>query len=552
MLINMTYSFESMKPFTLTIVISVLFILNFLFLIGCDRVEESSGNGFVAGLINQHMEAEADYRERYRPQYHFTPRIHWMNDPNGLVYFNGEYHLFYQYNPFASRWGYMSWGHAVSTDMLHWEHRPVAIPYGKEQEEGIFSGSAVVDHENTSGFGDGSMPPLVAVYTSHYTRDDGSTWQAQSLAYSTDGGNTFTKYVENPVLEFDDPDFRDPNVSWIEEMGRWLMVVALPTQRKVQFYASDNLIDWEFLSDFGPAGATGGIWECPDMFKLPVDGDPDNLRWVLHVDLNPGSVAGGSGSQYFVGEWNGTHFIPESPAAGEEPLWVDYGTDFYAAITWNNIPAEDGRRLWVGWSNNWSYANEIPTSPWRSMQSIPRSLHLETIDNEIRLIQQPVRELETLRSSHIQLSNISIQDERLTLDEFGVQGSAYELLLQAEPANAETFGIKVRTGENEETVIIYNIVNGKLKLDRTRSGDTEFSERFSGSYEAPVSLEDGKLRLHLFVDWSSVELFVNDGKIVLTTRIFPDPESTGIVLFSEGGDVVVNQLDLWELATVWD
>jgi fructan beta-fructosidase len=552
MLINMTYVFESMKPFTLTIVISVLFILNFLFLIGCDRVEEPSGNVFVAGLINQHMETEADYRERYRPQYHFTPRIHWMNDPNGLVYFNGEYHLFYQYNPFASRWGYMSWGHAVSTDMLHWEHRPVAIPYGKEQEEGIFSGSAVVDHENTSGFGDGSMPPLVAVYTSHYTRDDGSTWQAQSLAYSTDGGITFTKYVENPVLEFDDPDFRDPNVSWIEEMGRWLMVVALPTQRKVQFYASDNLIDWDFLSDFGPAGATGGIWECPDMFKLPVDGDPDNLRWVLHVDLNPGSVAGGSGSQYFVGEWNGTHFIPESPAAGEEPLWVDYGTDFYAAITWNNIPAEDGRRLWVGWSNNWSYANEIPTSPWRSMQSIPRSLHLETIDNEIRLIQQPVRELETLRSSHIQLSNISIQDERLTLDEFGVQGSAYELLLQAEPANAETFGIKVRTGENEETVIIYNIVNGKLKLDRTRSGDTEFSERFSGSYEAPVSLEDGKLRLHLLVDWSSVELFVNDGKTVLTTRIFPDPESTGIVLFSEGGDVVVNQLDFWELATVWD
>jgi len=542
-----------MKPVSITFVISVAFIFNFLFLNGCDRADEPAGYEFRSDLINQHLEADVDYRERYRPQYHFTPRIHWMNDPNGLVYFNGEYHLFYQYNPFGSRWGYMSWGHAVSPDMLHWEHRPVAIPYGKEQEEGIFSGSAVVDHENTSGFGDGSIAPLVAVYTSHYTRNDGSTWQAQSLAYSTDGGATFTKYGGNPVLEFDDPDFRDPNVSWIDEMGRWLMVVALPTQHKIQFYASDNLIDWEFLSDFGPAGATGGIWECPDLFKLPVGGDPENQKWVLHVDLNPGSVAGGSGSQYFVGEWTGSHFIPESPAEGEEPLWVDYGTDFYAAITWNNIPAEDGRRLWVGWSNNWSYANEIPTDPWRSMQSIPRSLHLETIGGEVRLVQRPVQELQTLRRNHVQLSGLTIPGESLiAMDEHGISGSAYELLLVLDPADAETFGIKVRTGENEETMISYNIENEILKLDRTRSGETGFSEHFSGSYEAPVSLEDDKLRLHLFVDWSSVELFVNDGKTVLTTRIFPDPESTGIVLYSVGGEAVVDQLDFWELVSVWD
>ncbi len=529
----------------------IIFVFVSFSLMGCDRTAEPAGFEYDADQINRHLQADVDFKERYRPQYHFTPRINWMNDPNGLVYYNGEYHLFYQYNPFGNRWGFMSWGHAVSPDMLHWEHRPVAIPYGKEQEEGIFSGSAVADHGNTSGFGDGIVPPIVAVYTSHYTRNDGTTWQAQSLAYSSDGGNSFVKYAGNPVLEFDDPDFRDPNVSWIDDMGRWLMVVALPTQHKVQFYSSDNLIDWEYLSDFGPAGAIGGIWECPDFFKLPVDGDPDNQKWVLHVDLNPGSIAGGSGSQYFIGDWDGTNFIPASPAEDDAPLWVDYGTDFYAAITWNNIPEEDGRRLWVGWSNNWSYANQIPTYPWRSMQSIPRSLHLKTIDGEARLVQQPVEELKTLRRQHIQLLHLNINEESLRLDEYGIEGIAYEMQLEVDPSDAENFGLRLRSGEKEETVIIYNTATETLTLDRSLSGETEFSEWFAGSYDAPAPLQNGKLQLHLFVDWSSVELFVNNGKTVFSIRIFPDPSSTGIELFSNGGGAVVEKLDFWELASVW-
>ena len=507
---------------------------------------------FDESLINQHMDAEVTFQEKYRPQFHYTPLINWMNDPNGLVYFDGQYHLFHQYNPFGNTWGFMSWGHAVSEDLVHWEHRPVAIPYGIEEDEAIFSGSAVVDHENTSGFGGGDTPPMVAIYTSHYTRGDGTTWQAQSLAYSTDGGDTFTKYEGNPVLEYDDPDFRDPNVVWMEDMQQWLMVVALPTQFKVQFYASDNLIDWEYLSDFGPAGAIGGIWECPDLFLLPVDGDPDNSKWVLHVDLNPGSVAGGSGSQYFIGEWNGTQFVPEKPTGGEEPLWVDYGTDYYAAISWNNIPEEDGRRLWVGWMNNWDYANEIPTDPWRSMQSIPRSIHLETKDGEIQMVQRPVDELQVLRNNHIQLQNRVVEDEQQTLAGDGISGKAYEMVVDVDPGNADRFGFTLHAGENEETIIEYDSAEERVIFDRTNSGEVDFNDRFANRFDAPVSPVDGVVRFHFFVDWSSVELFINDGSTVFSTRIFPDPASEGITVYSEGGEAEILNLDFWELSSIWN
>ena len=537
------------RPITVLLLLSLLLFI----LIGnsCEPVEEQDYI-FDEDLINQHLEAEVTFQELYRPQFHFTPRINWMNDPNGLVYFDGQYHLFHQYNPFGNTWGFMSWGHAVSDDLVHWDHQPVAIPYGKDFEEAIFSGSAIVDHENTSGFGDGNTPPMVAIYTSHYTRDDGTTWQAQSLAYSTDGGETFTKFEGNPVLEYEDSDFRDPNVIWMDDMDQWLMVVALPTQYKVQFYASDNLIDWEYLSDFGPAGAVGGIWECPDLFLLPVDNDPENSKWVLHVDLNPGSVAGGSGSQYFIGEWDGTHFIPEKPAGGDEPLWVDYGTDFYAAITWNNIPEEDGRRLWVGWMNNWEYANEIPTHPWRSMQSIPRSIHLETVDGNIQMVQRPVEELKTLRQNHISLQNVAVSSDHHSLADEGIAGKAYEMIIDVDPGDADRFGFKVRAGDDEETVIEYDALEQRVIFDRTNSGASYFNEQFARNFDAPVSMVNGSIRFHFFVDWSSVELFINDGATVFSTRIFPEPDSDEVILFSEGGEAVITNLDYWELSSIWD
>lgn len=531
---------------------SLLFIFTFTLSImtACEE-DVPPETEFREDLIDQHLAAETKFSEKYRPQFHYTPRINWMNDPNGLVYYQGVYHLFHQYNPFGNRWGYMSWGHAVSTDLVHWDHKAVAIPYGKEQEEGIFSGSAVVDHQNTSGFGDGGNPPIVAIYTSHYTLEDGSTDQAQSLAYSLDGGETFTKYKGNPVLEFGDPDFRDPNVSWNEEMGKWLMVVALPTQHKVRFYSSENLKDWEYLSEFGPAGATGGIWECPDFFQLPVNSDSKNQKWVLHVDMNPGSIAGGSGSQYFVGEWDGTTFTPDKEFMDTAPHWVDYGTDFYAAISWNNIPEEDGRQLWVGWMNNWNYANDIPTDPWRSAMSIPRSIHLESNNGSYRLIQKPVESLKQLREDPVRIKNLALNNETVSLSDREVSGKAFEMMIEIDPGDAKTVGLNVRTGENQETVIGFDAAKSSVFVDRTNSGQSDFNEEFAKRNDAPVELENGRVRLHVFVDWSSVEVFINDGSRVITNRIFPDSESTGVSAFSEGGTAEITNLEFWPLESIW-
>ena len=541
---KMAKNTRSLIVYSVIMVISILFCLNFSLL-------RETDSDFDERLINQHLDIDVSFAEKYRPQFHYTPRINWMNDPNGLVYYEGKYHLFHQYNPFGNRWGYMSWNHAVSDDLVHWEHRPVAIPYGKEEEEAIFSGSAVVDHSNTTGFGDGTRPPLVAIYTSHYTRDDGSTWQAQSLAYSVDGGETFTKYKDNPVIEFDDPDFRDPKVIWMEESEQWVMVVALPRQYKVQFYASDNLIDWEFLSDFGPAGATGGIWECPDLFPLAVDGYPNNKRLVLHVDINPGSIAGGSGSQFFIGDWDGEKFIPDEAISKDEVIWVDYGTDFYAAITWSDIPEEDGRRIWVGWMNNWMYANHIPAYPWRSAQSIPRSIHLVTVDGEIKAVQRPVKELKVLRNNFVQLDNIEVSSGELLLSKEGIGGKAYEIIIEMEPGSSETVGLKLRVGGDEETLVGYDRLRRTVFVDRTKSGEDDFHSDFSQRNDAPARLIDGKIRLQIFVDWSSVEVFVNDGEAVITNRIFPDPDSQDVIFYSDGGTANITKLDFWALNSIW-
>jgi fructan beta-fructosidase len=542
--IKMTTNIKSLK------LNSLLFFSSILFCLSCNQ-ERGNDSGFSESLIDQHLDIDVSFTEKYRPQFHYTPKINWMNDPNGLVYYEGKYHLFHQYNPFGNQWGYMSWNHAISDDLVHWKHQPVAIPYGKEEEEAIFSGSAVVDHNNTSGFGDGSRPPLVAIYTSHYTREDGSTWQAQSLAYSIDGGETFIKYRDNPVLEFDDPDFRDPKVMWMDDSKQWVMVLALSQQHKVQFYASENLIDWKFLSDFGPDGATGGIWECPDLFPLFVDGNPEDKRWVLHVDMNPGSVAGGSGSQFFIGDWNGDQFIPDEAVSKGEVIWVDYGTDFYAAITWSNIPEEDGRRIWVGWMNNWMYANQIPTYPWRSAMSIPRSIHLVTIDGEILAVQRPVKELEALRDNHVQLENIEVSSSELLLSNEGISGRAYEIVIEMEPGDSETAGFKLRVGDDEETLVGYDSNSKTVFVDRSRSGEDDFHSDFSQRNDAPARLIDGKIRLQIFVDWSSVEVFVNDGEAVITNRIFPDPDSQDVILYSDSGTANITRMDFWTLNSIW-
>lgn len=501
---------------------------------------------------------EITFRELYRPQFHYTPPENWMNDPNGLFYHDGKYYLHHQYNPHGDTWGHMSWKQAISTDLVHWEHTGVVIP--EEGNEMIFSGSAVVDHNNTSGFGSGDNPPVVAIYTSHYTYtgdevEEGETayGQDQSLAYSLDGGRTFTKYEGNPVLSHDDPDFRDPNVMWHGESGQWVMVVALSVQRVVQFYGSTNLKEWQHLSDFGPAGSVEGIWECPDLFELNIDGDPDNTRWILHVDVGSGAISGGSGSQYFIGDFDGTAFSLDSQFTADDVLWTDFGTDFYAAISWSDIPASDGRRIWIGWMSNWSYAEVKPTSPWRSAQSVPRQLEIITVgDGVLRLAQHPVVELQILRGDHQRLENLVVNNAVLPLEDYGLTGSAYELIVELDAGQAQDFGLNVRAGENEMTRIGYNVEREVLYVDRINSGVTGFHESFPSISEAPLKLNDGKLSLHILVDWSSVEVFAENGRKVFTSRIFPDPGSQEISVFAEGGEATINALDFWTLNSIWN
>ncbi|WP_240512068.1 glycoside hydrolase family 32 protein [Paludifilum halophilum] len=485
------------------------------------------------GVLQAKKANETQYNEPYRPQYHFTPQKNWMNDPNGLVYYNGEYHLFYQYNPYGDKWGHMSWGHAVSKDLIHWEHLPVAL---KEDELGmIFSGSAVVDQHDTSGFFDGKSG-MVAIYTSA-----GET-QQQSIAYSKDNGRTWHKYKGNPVIP--NPgikDFRDPKVFWHDKTDQWVM--ALAAGDRIQFYTSKNLKNWSFASEFGAnQGAHGGVWECPELFQLPVKGNPDETKWVLQVDINPGAVAGGSGGQYFVGEFDGKKFTTDQ----KDVQWVDYGKDFYATQAWNNTGK---RRIWLAWMNNWQYAQDIPTSPWRSAMSIPREVSLTKRDGEYTLIQEPVREFSQLREDTRTWGNRMITPKNHLLSD--IKGETLEIEAEIRLKTAKEFGFKVRKGSEEETVIGYDTQTQKLFVDRTKSGETDFSEHFPGIYEAKMEPVNHTVQLRILVDRSSVEVFGNDGETVLTNRIFPDLKNQGLELFTEGGNVKLKKLKVHRLKSAW-
>jgi fructan beta-fructosidase len=488
------------------------------------------------------------YDQQFRPQFHFTPLKNWMNDPNGLVYYKGEYHLFFQYNPFGDQWGHMSWGHAVSGDLVHWKQLPVAIPEANGVM--IFSGSAVVDRHNSSGLcgnsGLGDASCLVAIYTGY----NGKT-QNQNLAYSNDRGRTWTKYSRNPVIDLHLADFRDPKVFWYRPNHTWVMVVALPTQHRVRLFSSKDLKHWTALSDFGPAGATGGAWECPDLFNLPVENEPGQSRWVLNVNLNPGGVAGGSGNQYFVGGFDGKRFVDDNSKS--KVLWADYGKDFYASTSFSDIPTSDGRRIWMGWLGNWEYAAHVPTSPWRGIQSIPRVLKLRRLPQGIRLVQEPVEELRDLRGRHFAIEDQSIDAANRMLRSNRVQGDTLEIKAIFEPEHAQSFGVEVRKSPTEETTIGIDRGKSELFADRTRSGNTIFDPRFSGVQTSPLNLEEGKaIELHIFVDRCSVEVFVNGGVRVISNLIFPSAAGRGITLFSKGGSAKIVRLDVWKMESIWD
>jgi levanase len=802
------------------------------------------------------------YHEPYRPQFHFTPAQNWMNDPNGLIYYKGQYHLFFQYNPSGTTWGNISWGHAVSTDLVHWKELPLAIP--ADSNEYVFSGSVVFDRRNSSGLGTAANPPLVAIYTS---TQKATGIQAQALAYSTDGGQTWTKYAGNPVLNLNSQNFRDPKVFWYAPSHRWMMVVARSDLHQVQFYSSPDLKHWTHLSDFGPAGATIGVWECPDLF--PLTRKDGTTKWVLVVNVNPGSIAGGSGTQYFVGSFNGTRFVSDGPtsytppagvvfddfeastygswtttgtafgsgpaqgtlpgqqtvtgymgnglvnsflngdastgtltsptftiskpyinfllgggdhphvpggvpygtvpqgtvfddfegstwgtgwtatgdftnagptteslpgqigarvldtcvvscdpaqgtitsptftinsdyidfliAGGDHPMsganptavnllvggkvvatatgnnsgamdwvswnvapykgqqatiqvidqndgssgwghlivdeivfspsaaqpydtetgvnllvggqvvrtatgqnsetldwtswdvhdlvgqqaqiqvvdnnsggwghvnadqvmfadapalsqvqranWVDYGADFYASNTYNDAP--DGRRIEIAWMNNWNYGGNIPTSPWRSADTFPRDLSLQSINGKPQLVQQPVEELKLLRGSAFQAHPMKVANTTRTV---GVQGQTLEIEANLNAGTATRFGLNVRVGSGQQTQIGYDTTTHDVYIDRRNSGNVSFDPTFAGAQSAPLPLNHGRLTLHILVDASSVEVFADQGQVVLTDQIFPDPASTGVTAFAQGGSASLAQFKAWHLHSIW-
>lgn len=470
------------------------------------------------------------YKEPYRLQYHFSPPCRWMNDPNGMVYYEGEYHLFYQFHPQDTVWGPMHWGHAVSQDLVHWENLPIALY--PDALGTIWSGSAVVDANNTSGLVPGGG--LVAIFT---YQD-----QSQGIAFSTDRGRTWTKYAGNPVIPALAKDFRDPKVIWYAPTEQWIMVIA--AGKEVQFFGSPDLIKWEHLSDFS-GGHTLGVWEVPDLFPLQVD-ETGITRWVLLVSVSTMAPASGGGVQCFIGDFDGRTFT----TAQTEVLWLDYGPDNYAGTTWSDLP--DGRRVYIGWLNNWQYAAQIPTSVWRGAATLPRELQLKQTLLGTRLVQSVPVAIQKLRTPLGSWENLPI-DARLPLD--SIKGRRLEIEITFELGTAERFGVEVHRGEGPQARVVYNTTRAQLLISR---GDAKSATReavtlggYNPVFGAPVEPENNRVRLHIFVDESSLEVFAQEGRFALSSQIFVDPTSDGMALFAEGGTVTVASLKIYALNSIW-
>jgi fructan beta-fructosidase len=505
-------------------------------------------------------EIVATYQEQYRPKYHFTPKANWMNDPNGLVYNNGQWHLFYQHNPWGNRWGHMSWGHAVTRDLVHWGHLPIAL-YEEENENGsdttmIFSGSAVVDRSNQYKIcPEGTKECMVAFYTSHVHDGGEGIVQHQSMAYSSDNGTTWTKYAGNPIIDLKEKDFRDPKVFWHQQSQQWIMLVVLPNEHKVLFYGSKNLTIWDKLSEFGGVGDISKVWECPDLFELKVMNDVGVSRWILVVSGGNDSKFTGA-MQYFIGHFDGQKFTLAEGETGSH--YLDHGRDFYAGVTWNDDPYN--RRMMIGWMNNWDYANDIPTTPWKSAMSIPRRLTMFKMDDEYKLYQTPVREIENKRGKYGGYSDLKLPCDPKMFDNIAfTSGEIQAILAPFGPLVAEEFGIKVFQSKNEagevieETVIGYDPAKEFLFIDRSRSGNVDFNEKFSSRDAVPLKMRDGKIILHVFIDECTIEVFANNGEVVLSSQVFPTMNQGRIELYTKGaGRAVAESYNAWQYKSIWE
>jgi fructan beta-fructosidase len=475
------------------------------------------------------------YHEQYRPQIHFSPKAHWMNDPNGMVYYKGIYHLFFQYYPNGTTWGPMHWGHAISKDLMHWKELPIALY--PDSLGYIFSGSAVVDSNNTSGFGRDGKVPLVAIFTHHDPKGEKAgrnNFQNESLAYSLDEGATWTKYTGNPVLK--NPgirDFRDPKVMWYAKEKKWIMTLA--TLDHITFFSSPDLKNWKQESEFGKTvGAHGGVWECPDLFPMKLNG---KIHWVLIVNLNPGGPNGGSATQYFVGDFDGSKFTP----VDAQTRWLDYGPDEYAGITWNNTGS---RHIFLGWMSNWLYANQVPTAIWRNAMTIPRKLELKQTDGKILLTSNPVRELNGIESSAVNVNNSLLKGKR-------IKGIPDQFILKFNIDRVNDYSVILSNDLDEKLVIGYDNAKKQYLIDRTKSGKIDFNSEFAKTSFAPrLTNSKSSSNIELVFDASSVELFADDGFTVMTSVFFPNRRYTQLQIRNNKGAIIKN-LKLLPLKSIW-
>ena len=516
----------------------IFFAFIFTLVVGCN---EKQAEKIIENTSNN------SYNELHRNQFHFSPRENWMNDPNGMFFYEGKYHLFYQYYPDSTVWGPMHWAHAESTDMINWKHLPIGLY--PDSIGLIFSGGAVVDHNNTSKLSTNSKPPIVATFTHHNMAGEKAgtnEFQTQSVAYSLDGGYEWIKYKGNPVIPNTEKikDFRDPKVVWHEPTQKWIMVLAAYDRAK--FYASENLLDWKFISDFGIEGDTR-LWECPDLFPIKVEGT-NQEKWVLIVSIQKDAPNGGTGSSYFIGDFDGTKFISDT----KKQKWLDWGTDNYAFVTWNNLPKEDNRIIGIGWMSNWQYAQIVPTGKWRSTMTLPRELKLFQTGSDYLLKNKPVEEFKKLRKKSTNFDGLKIADNKVLEGDFSPSQSEFVMDINLKESTASSFGMELQNGDGENLVVTFDKKEGTLNIDRTNSGKAKFSKEFYEKvHAAPIDLRKEKMNVRIILDAASIEIFINDGELVMTDIFFPTSKFDKVALFAKDGEWNLSNCKVYALDGIW-
>lgn len=475
-------------------------------------------------------------REKYRPVFHHTPLYGWMNDPNGMFYKDGVWHLYYQWNPYGSKWQNMTWGHSSSKDLVTWEHHPAAIE--ANGLGAVFSGSSVVDTENTAGFG---KDAIVSLYTS------ADVSQVQSLAHSNDDGETFEIYPGNPVITLES-EARDPNMFWDAANKRWVLSLAHALDHEMLFFTSPDLKEWTLQGAFGKGiGAQDGVWECPDMFKLKVDGTGEE-KWVLVCNINPGGPFGGSATQYFVGDFDGKTFKADTDANGNIPTkWMDYGKDHYATVSWSDAP--DNRRTLIGWMSNWQYAAEVPSMQFRSANTLPREAGLfKGPDGQLYLSSAPAPELLKLRGKEtVRVSNKSVGKKACEFALPASNSGVCEILLDIDSKKADSVDIRIANKAGENVALKYNPSDHTLSFDRRESGIVDFSQDFPAVTVSPTFDNGKKVSLRIFIDKSSMEVFGNNGKFVMTNLVFPNEPYASISVSAKGGNAKIENLKIYSV-----